>query len=100
MEQRSQQEHDTPALGTAAAAGASPAPSGREAGPPISPKKTPELEESGPIDSGVDAGSSSEYDQENSEDHIIQPHDDDSFSDEGYLAVPTPFCCFPVLTTA
>jgi hypothetical protein len=34
-------------------------------------------------DSGIDAGSSSEYDQENHGDHVIQAQLDDEFSDEG-----------------
>jgi hypothetical protein len=35
------------------------------------------------VDSGVDAGSSSEYDQENHGDHVIEAQEEGNFSDEG-----------------
>ncbi|KAF1964487.1 S-adenosyl-L-methionine-dependent methyltransferase [Bimuria novae-zelandiae CBS 107.79] len=47
----------------------------------------PKTENNAPVDSGVDASSASEYDQENSGDHLLEAHnnaDDDSFADEGY----------------
>jgi hypothetical protein len=73
-----------------------PGPSGHDAGSsqgaPASsepaPKPEPHADE-GPVDSGVDAGSASEYDQDNSGDHLLEAHNaDDSFSDEGYAQPP------------
>lgn len=74
MEQRGQ--HDA-AQSAASATFAGPA---HEAQPSVDDAP----HDSAPVDSGVDAGSSSEYDQENHGDHVLQAHNnDDSFSDEG-----------------
>jgi hypothetical protein len=35
------------------------------------------------VDSGIDTGSSSEYDQENHGDHVIEAQEEGNFSDEG-----------------
>lgn len=88
MEQSSQQGDSkaavSPALGTVAIADSTQDPAGDDRGPPISPKFNASApQDGGPVDSGVDAGSSSEYDQENSGDHVIQAHDGEAFSDEG-----------------
>lgn len=68
-----------------------PGPSGHDAGPshnaPASGEGTLKAEhhaEQEPVDSGVDAGSASEYDQDNSGDHLLEAHGEDNFSDEGY----------------
>ncbi|KAF2248524.1 S-adenosyl-L-methionine-dependent methyltransferase [Trematosphaeria pertusa] len=55
----------------------------RDARPSISPRSVAPQHDTDPVDSGI--GSSSEYDQENTEDHFLHAHDDDSsFTDEGY----------------
>ncbi|KAL1605109.1 hypothetical protein SLS60_004652 [Paraconiothyrium brasiliense] len=71
-----------------------PGPSGHHVAPshdaPASSEAAPKPEphaDQAPVDSGVDAGSASEYDQDNSGDHLLEAHnntDEDNFSDEGY----------------
>jgi hypothetical protein len=69
---RHQTSEDTP--------DATPGPSTHDA--PDHSKPTPSLQAQESTDSGIDAGSSSEYDQENHGDHIIEVQESD-FSDEG-----------------
>jgi len=52
-------------------------------GPPTQDAPKPALQAQESTDSGIDTGSSSEYDQENHGDHVIDARHDDDFSDEG-----------------
>lgn len=71
-------------LSDAAPAHPTPGPSGHDAGASHDASKEDAAAEDAPVDSGVDAGSASEYDQENSGDHVLEAHNHESdFSDEG-----------------
>jgi len=88
------QEHPSPLSDprpAASAAAPPPGPSSHETGSsnltPIEPKGDA-APDNAPVDSGVDVGSASDYDQENSGDHVIEAHNnfngDGAFTDEGY----------------
>ena len=71
-------------LSDAAPTHSTPGPSGHDAGSSHDASKEEATADEAPVDSGVDAGSASEYDQENSGDHVLEAHDQESdFSDEG-----------------
>ena len=71
----------------AAPAAATPGPSSHSPGSSHDDPKQESHQADAPVDSGVDAGSSSEYDQPNSGDHLLEAHnhhqDDEGFTDEG-----------------